>query len=84
MASSLSAQCTPLKHSYDQCFNSWFEGYLQPAIDATSGKAPEDETRRAYSKQKAAEFQEKCGSIWEEYRACVTVSEKIPVWISVG
>src|SRR5882762_4633338 len=32
MASSMSPQCTPLKHAYDQCFNSWFEGYLQPAI----------------------------------------------------
>lgn len=77
MASSLSAQCTPLKLAYDQCFNSWFEGYLQPAINATSGKAPEDETRRAYSKQKAAEFQEKCGAVWEEYKACVTVSGEV-------
>ena len=31
---SLSPECTPLKHRYDQCFNSWFEGYLQPALDA--------------------------------------------------
>jgi hypothetical protein len=32
---SLSADCTPLKHRYDSCFNSWFEGYLQPALDAS-------------------------------------------------
>ncbi|KAI9634738.1 uncharacterized protein MKK02DRAFT_37617 [Dioszegia hungarica] len=31
---SLSPECTPLKHRYDSCFNSWFEGYLQPALDA--------------------------------------------------
>ncbi|ODN83225.1 hypothetical protein, variant [Cryptococcus amylolentus CBS 6039] len=30
---SLSPECTPLKHRYDTCFNLWFEGYLQPALD---------------------------------------------------
>lgn len=30
---SLDPQCTPLKHRYDSCFNLWFEGYLQPALD---------------------------------------------------
>ena len=33
---SLDPQCTPLKHRYDSCFNLWFEGYLQPALDARS------------------------------------------------
>lgn len=32
---SLSPECTQLKHRYDSCFNSWFEGYLQPALDAS-------------------------------------------------
>ena len=27
---SLSAACTPLKHTYDACFNTWFESYLTP------------------------------------------------------
>ncbi|KAL7420158.1 hypothetical protein Q5752_005124 [Cryptotrichosporon argae] len=31
---SLAEECTPLKHRYDSCFNLWFEGYLQPALDA--------------------------------------------------
>ena len=91
MASSLSTQCTPLKHAYDQCFNSWFEGYLQPAIEesqpsnasssSTSRKtgngikeSSKEETRRAYSKRKAEEFEEKCGKVWESYRACISVS----------
>lgn len=26
--SSLSPECTPLKHRYDSCFNSWFKDYL--------------------------------------------------------
>jgi len=83
MASSLSPECTPLKHAYDQCFNSWFEGYLQPAIQSTASSSsasstPKEEDRRAYSKRKAAEFEEKCGKVWETYRACVTraVEEK--------
>jgi hypothetical protein len=25
---SMSAECTPLKHRYDACFNKWFEDYL--------------------------------------------------------
>ena len=70
MASSLSPECTPLKHSYDACFNSWFQGYLQPTLK------PEqlEDARKEYSKAKAKEFEEKCGSIWEEYRKCVAVS----------
>ncbi|WVQ78413.1 hypothetical protein IAT38_000499 [Cryptococcus sp. DSM 104549] len=27
-------ECSPLKHRYDTCFNQWFEGYLQPALDS--------------------------------------------------
>jgi len=70
MAHSLSDECTPLKTSYDSCFNSWFAGYLEPALSpqqqAYKEQHPED-----YSKQKAAEYQEKCGKIWEDYRDCV-------------
>ncbi|WRT64953.1 uncharacterized protein IL334_001894 [Kwoniella shivajii] len=33
---SLSPECTPLKHRYDSCFNAWFEGYLQPALAAST------------------------------------------------
>ena len=45
MASSLSDECTPMKREYDSCFNAWFEGYLEPAVIASS----------AYSKAKAEE-----------------------------
>lgn len=69
MSQSLSPRCTPLKQNYDSCFNSWFEGYLEPAIAASS--TPEQ--RSAHSKQKANEFQENCGKIWEKYKACVQV-----------
>lgn len=33
---SLAEECTPLKKRYDACFNLWFEGYLQPALDAAA------------------------------------------------
>jgi hypothetical protein len=32
---SLSPQCTSLKQRYDSCFNAWFEGYLQPALETS-------------------------------------------------
>ncbi|KDR66164.1 hypothetical protein GALMADRAFT_259621 [Galerina marginata CBS 339.88] len=72
MSQSLSPQCTPLKQQYDSCFNTWFEGYLEPAV--TASKSPE--TRAAYSKKKADEFQEKCGKIWEQYKTCVQSAVK--------
>ncbi|KAL0946507.1 hypothetical protein HGRIS_012723 [Hohenbuehelia grisea] len=72
MAHSLSEECTPLKHEYDSCFNAWFEGYLEPAIGVASSK----EQREAYSKQKASEYEEKCGKLWEQYRSCVQKAVK--------
>jgi TRIAP1/MDM35 family protein len=69
MAESLSPECTPLKHKYDTCFNAWFEGYLEPAVAASSSKQQQQE----YSKRKADEFQETCGKVWESYRECVQV-----------
>ena len=69
MSQSLSAECTPLKIEYDSCFNSWFEGYLEPAVKAS--KTPE--ARAAYAKQKADEFNQKCGKVWEQYKGCVQV-----------
>ncbi|KAH6906640.1 mitochondrial distribution/morphology family 35/apoptosis [Coprinopsis sp. MPI-PUGE-AT-0042] len=70
MAESLSPECTPLKIKYDTCFNSWFEGYLEPAVAASPSQ------RAAYSKQKAEEFQKNCGGIWEDYRKCVQKAVK--------
>ncbi|KAF9046813.1 hypothetical protein BDZ89DRAFT_894605, partial [Hymenopellis radicata] len=68
MADSLADACTPLKRSYDTCFNAWFEGYLEPAVAAGSVGAKE---REEYSKQKAQEFEANCGKLWVSYKACV-------------
>ncbi|KAF9526927.1 mitochondrial distribution/morphology family 35/apoptosis [Crepidotus variabilis] len=74
MSQSLSPECTPLKKVYDSCFNSWFEGYLEPAIAAST----KPEQRTEYAKRKAEEFQANCGKVWEQYKACVqgAVKEK--------
>ena len=67
MADSLSPECTPLKSKYDTCFNAWFECYLEPAVAVSSSE------RSAYLRQKADEFEAKCGKVWGQYRACVQV-----------
>lgn len=72
MAHSLSPECTPLKHAYDACFNTWFEGYLEPAIAHSKG-VPQGQ-RNEYAKKKAEEFEEKCGVVWAQYKECVQVS----------
>ena len=69
MAHSLEERCTPLKLEYDSCFNSWFEGYLEPAVSASTSP----ESRAKYSKEKAEEYERKCGKIWASYRECVRV-----------
>lgn len=72
MAHSLSPECTPLKQAYDACFNTWFEGYLEPAI-AHSKNVPPGQ-RNEYAKKKAEEFDQKCGAIWGQYKECMQVS----------
>ena len=69
MAHSLEQGCTQLKLEYDSCFNSWFEGYLEPAVSASASP----ESRAKYSKEKAEEYERKCGKIWASYRDCVRV-----------
>ncbi|KAH9958369.1 mitochondrial distribution/morphology family 35/apoptosis [Lactifluus volemus] len=72
MAHSLNERCTQLKLDYDSCFNSWFEGYLEPAVSASASP----ESRSKYSKEKAEEYERKCGQIWATYRDCVQKAVK--------
>jgi TRIAP1/MDM35 family protein len=72
MAQSLEQGCTQLKLEYDSCFNSWFEGYLEPAVSASASP----ESRAKYSKEKADEYERKCGKIWASYRDCVRKAVK--------
>ncbi|KAG8949833.1 hypothetical protein FRC03_000224 [Tulasnella sp. 419] len=72
MAHSLSSECTPLKQTYDTCFNAWFEGYLQPAVNPASGPSGLSKEERAKrNRQKAEEYEAKCGEAWRGYKACL-------------
>ena len=57
-----------MKVQYDSCFNAWFEGYLEPI----AAKATQKE-REERAKAKAKEYEEKCGKVWQSYRACLQV-----------
>jgi len=72
MASSLSPECTPLKHEYDNCFNSWFEGYLEPVVGSTDKEAPNREQEK-HVRAKAEEYESNCGKLWGAYKECVQV-----------
>jgi TRIAP1/MDM35 family protein len=70
MASSLSPRCTPLKLKYDACFNAWLEDYLESTKAGSATFTPE---REALTKQKAEEYNTRCGKVWEDYKQCVQV-----------
>ncbi|KAF9652437.1 hypothetical protein BDM02DRAFT_3068068, partial [Thelephora ganbajun] len=72
---SLSPECTPLKHAYDSCFNAWFAGYLEPTLTPDQQRE-KDRDPQEYQKQKAKEYLEKCGKVWESYKECVQVTIK--------
>ena len=74
MAHSLSSECTPLKHAYDSCFNAWFAGYLEPTLTPHQQRE-KDKNPQEYQRQKAQEYQQKCGKVWESYKECVQVSD---------
>ena len=76
MAHSLSSECTPLKHAYDSCFNAWFAGYLEPSLTPHQQRE-KDKNPQEYRKQKADEYQQKCGKVWESYKECVQVSVRV-------
>ena len=63
MAESLSPECSPLKTTYDACFNAWFEGYLEPAIAVSQSTGTNDVEKSRYAKEKADEFQRRCGGV---------------------
>lgn len=72
MASSLSEECTPLKHEYDACFNSWFEGYLEP-LTANENGSRDQAAAQKHTQEKALEYERNCGKVWQSYRDCLKV-----------
>ncbi|KDN39914.1 hypothetical protein K437DRAFT_227679 [Tilletiaria anomala UBC 951] len=62
---SMDPKCTPLKHRYDQCFNLWFDEYLDLAAPAAT--APPAASRRAELRKKY----DSCAALFEDYKTCV-------------
>lgn len=75
MAESLSSACTPLRRTYDTCFNSWLEGYLNaanPRLSAGQKPISTDEKRKRLKAQ-ADLYEERCGATFREYQKCLQV-----------
>ncbi len=69
--SSMSAECTPLKHRYDSCFNLWFKDYLaigddqiqdQQRRSQTSSSTASSSTNAAGTKKKSGWFSDSSSS----------------------
>lgn len=85
---SLSPECTPLKHTYDRCFNAWFKDYLDASseyIDTNATPAKGSWTsgfpRLSSGSNRMAQhlavlrerYEHDCGKLFAEYQACVKV-----------
>ncbi|WFD30999.1 hypothetical protein MSPP1_002027 [Malassezia sp. CBS 17886] len=82
---SISPECTPLKHRYDQCFNSWFRDYLDVATQehnpsSSSWGRSAGSMFSAGSSQSGPlaklrdQYEANCGKLFSEYQACVKLA----------
>lgn len=69
---SLEPECTPLKKTYDSCFNRWFERYL-----SLSNQSPQTPGRQAGMLRMKQQYEQDCGTQWNAYQACLNV-KKMP------
>ncbi|KAA1138199.1 hypothetical protein PGTUg99_018126 [Puccinia graminis f. sp. tritici] len=63
---SLEPKCTPLKNSYDACFNLWFEKYLTLTANYESG----NDRKRVLARSKE-QYEKDCGLKWLQYHSCL-------------
>ncbi|MBW0526991.1 hypothetical protein O181_066706 [Austropuccinia psidii MF-1] len=63
---SLEPTCTPLKKSYDACFNQWFEKYL----DSTAKYDSSVDLNRTLARGKE-QYERDCGEKWRRYQSCL-------------
>jgi TRIAP1/MDM35 family protein len=73
MADSLSASCTPLRRSYDVCFNRWLEGYLNVANPKNAEAPVQSDEKLKALKAQADLYEEQCGATFREYQQCLQV-----------
>lgn len=60
--SSLDPSCTPLKHRYDSCFNSWFQDYLAVPLVSGSSSSSSSNASASKSSDKKCTFFDELGS----------------------
>ncbi|KAG0152547.1 hypothetical protein CROQUDRAFT_35179 [Cronartium quercuum f. sp. fusiforme G11] len=63
---SLEPECTPLKKSYDACFNRWFERYLGLSNQTSNSVGRQDAMLRM-----KREYEKDCGDQWSAYQVCL-------------
>ena len=80
---SMSPECTPLKHKYDDCFHTWFKDYLDMSSSANvePSSPPKQHPWPSCVKQAPSSdltslrkrYETDCGKLFEEYQACIKV-----------
>ena len=80
---SMSPECTPFKHKYDDCFHTWFKDYLDmsSSVNVEPSSPPKQNPWPGRDKQAPPSdltslrerYETDCGKLFEEYQACVQV-----------
>lgn len=80
---SMSPECTPLKHKYDNCFHAWFKDYLDKSSNpkVIPSTSPTQILRSSRANQAPAtdpaalreRYESDCGKLFRDYQACIKV-----------
>lgn len=70
---SMSAECTPLKHRYDACFNKWFEDYL--GLPASASSSSSASTSASKSDAEASNRDSGVSGLFSRAKSSVTPSQ---------
>ena len=80
---SMSPECTPFKHKYDDCFHTWFKDYLDmsSSVNVEPSSPPKQNPWPGRAKQAPPSdlatlrerYETDCGKLFEEYQACIKV-----------
>ena len=80
---SMSPECTPLKHKYDNCFHTWVKDYLDMSSYAKADPSSPPNQNPWPSRVSQAppsdlatlreRYETDCGKLFEKYQACIKV-----------
>ncbi|KAI8461322.1 hypothetical protein BY996DRAFT_4573605 [Phakopsora pachyrhizi] len=82
---SMDPRCTPLKKTYDACFNQWFERYLKLSTtndfrigsDQSSSSMTNRQDQVKILNQSYGQYEKECGKDWEVYKTCLDATIRI-------